>query len=146
MEACLLVKEDERQQVLNQLSQRLAQPIQQITQQFQPLAKSIGHIGTSLYANYQECLEVERGLDDLSINEYVMLPQRLKQLREQRQAGGRERGKQMTQDAEMRREKVIAMWKSLESTAKRDRVGIIVRNTGIPKSTVWRILSKAGLK
>jgi hypothetical protein len=140
------MKEDKKQQVINELSQRLFRPIQQMTQLLQPLAKSFGHVRSSLYAIYQEGLEVERTLEDLPIDDYLKIPQLLKKSLEQRQAGGRVRGGQLKQAAQVRREKVITMWNSLETTPTRDRVGIIVRNTKYSDSTVRRILREAGLK
>ena len=146
MEVCQLMKKDNKQQVINELSLRLSQPIQQMTQLLQPLAKSFGHVRSSLYAIYQEGLEVERTLEDLPIDDYLKIPQLLKQLLERRKAGGRVRGVQLKQAAQGRRNKVITMWNSLETTPTRDRVGIIVRNTEFSDSSVRRILREAGLK
>ncbi|KII27902.1 hypothetical protein NL64_25820 [Pseudomonas fluorescens] len=141
------MKEDKKQQALNELSQRLAQSFQQITQPFLPLGKLIGHIGASLYADYQECLDAERKLENLPMDEYKMIPQLLEQKREQRKSGGRVTGEQRKQKKEVDHAEVIKMFHTLKTKmSERGIAAKIAELTKLHPTTVRRILREAGLK
>jgi hypothetical protein len=157
------MKEDKKQQALNELSQRFAPPFQQITQILQPFAKAmeriknnlppqpqlfltlgklIGHIGASLYAAK---IEAEKEFDELTLDYGLKIPEFVEQY-EQRRAGGRATGEQRTKAHNVMRDKVIAKWHELKTTPERNRIGTIANTTGFPsKSTVRRILREAGL-
>ncbi|MBV7480341.1 hypothetical protein [Pseudomonas sp. PDM31] len=140
------MKVDNKQQALNELCLLFAPLSQHITQPFQPLAKSIENVGNSLYVLQQDAFEVERTLDDLPLDDYLKLPELVKQQRELRQAGGRARGAQRKQEAKEQREKIIAKWHSLETTPERYRVGIIAGTEGYPsENTIRRTLRDVGL-
>lgn len=155
------MNEEEKQQALNELSQRLAQPYQQITQILQPFAKSmeriknnfppqpflplgklIGQIGTSLYAAK---IEAEKEFEELTLDDCLKIREFVKQY-EQRRAGGRATGEQRTKESQVRHKTVLDKWDELGIMPKRGRAQKIAELTGYDVTTVRKILRKAGLK
>jgi|CXWL01.2.fsa_nt_gi hypothetical protein len=148
------MKEDEKQQALNEIFQRLAQsfqpiterlqqitqPFQQITQLLQPLTESMEHI-------HAVKTEIVRGLDESTLDELLELLRLQKRLHEQRKLGGRVTGEQRTQASKVDHAEVIKRFHELKKTMSvRGIAGTIARETKLHPTTVRRILRKAGLK